>query len=260
MDSLRVAAADGFPLTVQTGGRAEGPVLLLLAGQANDHHWWDHVRAGFEDRWRTVSLDQRGTGGSRGPTGDWSTRLFADDAASVLDRLGVGRAAVYGTSMGGRVAQQLAARHPDRVDRLVLACTSPGGPHAHERTADVRRALADPDPAHRRQTLRELFYTDAWPHRPEDSRLFGDRTMTAEETRAHLRVSARHDAWDLLPTITAPTLVLHGTDDRMVPTANAPLTAERVPAARLHLVEGGRHGFFEEQATEVTPLVRRFLE
>lgn len=162
--------------------------------------------------------------------------------------------------MGGRVAQQLAARVPDRVERLVLACTSPGGPHAQERAADVRRALAHRDPAHRRQTLRELFYTDAWPHRPEDSRLFGDRTMTAEETRAHLRVSARHDAWELLPAIAPPTLVLHGTDDRMVPTANAPLIAERVPHARLHLVEGGRHGFFEEQATEVTPLVRRFLE
>lgn len=251
---------DGFDLAVQVAGPTEGPVLLLLAGQANNHHWWDLVRSGFEDAWRTVSLDQRGTGGSRGPVGEWSTRLFADDAVAVLDHLGVARAYVYGTSMGGRVAQHLAAAYPDRVERLVLACTSPGGPHALERDADVRRALAHPDPAHRRRTLRELFYTDAWPHRPEDSRLFGDRAMSADETRAHLRVSARHDAWDLLPTITAPTLVLHGTDDRMVPTANAPLIAERIPGARLELVEGGRHGFFEEQATDVTPLIRRFLE
>lgn len=253
-------APDGFPLAVQVTGPADGPPLLLLAGQANNHHWWDRVRDGFEDRWRTISLDQRGTGDSRGPVGEWTTRSFAADAAAVLDHLGTGPVAVYGTSMGGRVAQLLAAVHPHLVARLVLACTSPGGEHAHERDAVVRRELADPDPARRRASLRELFYTDAWPHRPEDSVLFGDRHMSTEETRAHLRVSGRHDAWDLLPGIEAPTLVLHGTDDRMVPTANAPLLAERIPGALLHLHDGGRHGFFEESATDVTPLVRDFLE
>lgn len=251
---------DGFRLSVQVAGPEDGPVLLLLAGQANNHRWWDRVRGGFEDVWRTVSLDQRGTGASRGPVAEWSTRTFADDAAAVLEHLDAGPVAVYGTSMGGRVAQVLAAEHPHHVARLVLACTSPGGRHAEERDAGVRRRLADPDPAARRQALRELFYSDAWPHRPEDSLLFGDRHMSAEETRAHLRVSGRHDAWELLPRIVAPTLVLHGTDDRMVPTANAPLLAERIPGARLWLHEGGRHGFFEEFATEVTPVVRGFLE
>ncbi len=252
--------SDGFELAVQVAGPADGPTLLLLAGQANNHHWWDLVRGGFEDRWRTVTIDQRGTGDSRGTVGEWSTRLFADDAAAVVEHLGGGPVAVYGTSMGGRVAQVLAAEHPELVGRLVLACTSPGGKHAQERDSVVRRELAHPDPAHRRATLRELFYTDAWPHRPEESLLFGDRTTTAAESRAHLRASGRHDAWDLLPRIAAPTLVLHGTDDRMVATANAPLLAERIPGAVLHLHEGGRHGFFEEFATNVTPRVRDFLE
>lgn len=260
MQTLTVTTTDDFDLAVQVAGPEDGPVLLLLAGQANNHHWWDGVRAGFEDRWRTVSLDQRGTGDSRGPVTEWSTRTFAADAAAVLEHLGTGPAAVYGTSMGGRVAQVLAAEHPHSVGRLVLACTSPGGPHALERDTDVRRRLSDPDPAKRRASLRELFYSDAWAHRPEESRLFGDRHMNAEETRAHLRVSSKHDAWDLLPRIEAPTLVLHGTEDRMVPTANAPLLAKRIPGAELGLHEGGRHGFFEEFATQVTPLVRRFLE
>lgn len=260
MQTLTVPMSDGFGVSVQMAGPADGPTLLLLAGQANNHHWWDLVRGGFEGRWRTVTLDQRGTGDSRGQVGGWSTRLFAADAAAVIEHLGGGPVAVYGTSMGGRVAQVLAAEHPELVGRLALACTSPGGPHAQERDAAVRRQLAHPDPARRRATLRELFYTDAWPHRPEESVLFGDRAMSAEETRAHLRASARHDAWDLLPRIAAPTLVLHGTDDRMVATANAPLLAERIPGAVLHLHEGGRHGFFEEFATDVTPLVSDFLE
>ncbi|MGK5683256.1 alpha/beta fold hydrolase [Actinoplanes sp. URMC 104] len=246
--------SDGFPLAVQTSGRPGAPVLLLLAGQANSHAWWTDLRPAFEDRFRVVTFDYRGTGGSRGPVGEWSTLGFAEDAAQVLRAFGDLPAYVYGTSMGGRVAQHLAARHPSLVRRLVLACTSPGGPHAVERPADVRRRLADP--SGRPQALRELFYTDAW---TGESHLFGDPTMTVEESRAHLRASNGHDAWDALPHIQAPTLVLHGTDDLMVPSANAPLLTHHIPGAVQHLHESGRHGFFDEFAADITPLIEDFL-
>jgi pimeloyl-ACP methyl ester carboxylesterase len=251
-----VTAGDGFPLAVQTTGLDHGPVLLLLSGQANSHVWWTGLRAAFEDRFRVLTFDYRGTGDSRGPVGDWSTPGFADDAARVLRSVTSEPAAVYGTSMGGRVAQFLAVRHPDLVDRLVLACTSPGGRHARERSPEVRRRLADPDDAARLRTLIELFYTDAW---NGDSHLFGDPAMTAAETRAHLRASNKHDAWDVLPLIKARTLVLHGTDDLMVPSANAPLLAERIPGASLRMHEGGRHGFFDEFAAAITPVIGAFL-
>ncbi|WP_436531418.1 alpha/beta fold hydrolase [Actinoplanes sp. HUAS TT8] len=247
-----VLTGDGFPLAVQVSGREDGPVLLLIAGQANSHAWWTGLREPFEDRFRVVSFDYRGTGGSRGPVGEWSTPWFAEDAAAVIRSVGE-RAVVYGTSMGGRVAQFLAARHPSLVERLVLACTSPGGPNAHERSPEVRRRLAEA----RAGTLRELFYTDAW---DGHSHLFGDPAMSAEESRAHLRASNRHDAWDVLPGIKAPTLVLHGTEDLMVPSANAPLLAKRIPGAVMHLHEGGRHGFFDEFAGEIQPVIEDFLE
>ncbi len=175
----------------------------------------------------------------------------------MLDSLGLEAAHVYGTSMGGRVAQVLAADHPSRVQRLVLACSSPGGPHATERTQAVRRSLADPDASARRAALLRLMYTDAG--LPRRSHLLGDPTMTAGATRRHLRVSNRHDAWELLPRITAPTLVVHGTDDEMVPVANSDLIAARVPDATVWLRPGGRHGFFDEFADEVSPRVRDFL-
>ncbi|WP_193614167.1 alpha/beta fold hydrolase [Nocardioides lijunqiniae] len=259
MTPTTVTTPDGFGLSVQVTGREDGPVLLLLPGQANSHAWWTETRPAFEERCRVVTFDYRGTGGSRGPVERWTTASFADDAACVIAAVGDEPVGVYGTSMGGRVAQVLAAEHPERVRRLALACTSPGGPHAHERGTDVRRELSDPDPAKRRATLRRLFYTDAWPHRPEDSHLFGDPTMTTDESRAHLRVSARHDAWDLLPRIACPTLVLHGTDDLMVPGDNAALIAERIPGATTYLHEGGRHGFFEEFAHDITPRVLDLL-
>lgn len=256
---LTVRAADGFELAVQVSGIETGPTMLLLAGQANSHRWWTSLRGDFEDAFRVVTLDQRGTGASRGAVTEWSIGLFADDARAVLDAVGATSAVVYGTSMGGRVAQELAARHPDVVDRLVLACTSPGGPHAAERDVEVRRSLADPDPRRRLETLQQLFYTDRWPHPPESSHLFGDPTMTAQEQRAHLRASARHDAWDRLERIEAPTLVLHGTDDLMSPVANAHLLGDRIPEAQVHRVEHGRHGFFEEFRDDVMSLVRSFV-
>lgn len=259
MSELMVSACDGFRLSVQVSGNADGPTLLLLAGQANSHQWWTSLREDFEDAFRVVTFDQRGTGRSRGEVTDWSTDLFADDARDVLFGLGTSKALVYGTSMGGRVAQSLAVRHPDAVDRLVLACTSPGGPHAQERDAQVRRSLSDPDPGQLLAAFQRLFYTDRWPYPPERSHLFGDPTMSNEERRAHLRVSSTHDAWERLPQIEARTLVLHGTDDRVAPVANAHLLADRIASARLHLVEGGRHGFFEEFRSEVVPLIRSFL-
>ncbi|MDT0343536.1 alpha/beta fold hydrolase [Streptomyces litchfieldiae] len=250
--------ADGTRIAYQP--RGTGEPLVLLSGQSNNHHWWDAVRDDFHGTHRTITLDHRGTGDSDKPDEPYSTEGFAQDVIAVLDDLGVGRADVYGTSMGGRVAQWLAIRHPHRVRALVLGCTSPGGPHAVERPADVRRALAARDPAAVGRALRDLMYTPAWlATHPGPHATLGDPTMPAHARHHHLVASNRHDAWDALPAITAPTLVVHGTDDRLNPTANAPLLAARIPGARLELIPGARHAYFEEFRALASPLVRDFL-
>ncbi|MEU6841505.1 alpha/beta fold hydrolase [Streptomyces sp. NPDC046716] len=253
-------AADGAALHYDV--RGTGAPLLLLAGQSNHHRWWDPVRDRFAARFTTVAMDWRGTGDSDAPDTDtYSTENFARDAVAVLDAAGVDRAHVYGTSMGGRVAQWLAADHPGRVDRLVLGCTSPGAPHGVERGPAVRKALADPDPDAARAALLDLMYTPAYTAtHPGPFHTLGDPAMPPHARRRHLRASARHDAWDALPRIAAPTLVVHGTDDDFNPTANAPLLADRVPGARLLLIPGGRHAYFEEYADVATPPVIAFLD
>ncbi|MCX4669526.1 alpha/beta hydrolase [Streptomyces sp. NBC_01381] len=254
-------AADGTALHYEVHG--SGRTLVLLSGQSNSRRWWDPVRDDFAAAHRTVVLDWRGTGGSGRPDTDtYSTPGFARDVVAVLDHAGIDRAHVYGTSMGGRVAQWLAADHPGRVDRLVLGCTSPGAPHGVERGPEVRAALSQADGRAARRALLELMYTPGWIARQGEGAVFhtlGDPAMPPHARRRHLRASARHDAWDALPRIAAPTLVVHGTDDLFNPTANAPLLAERIPGARMRLLAGARHAYFEEFAGVATPLVLGFL-
>jgi len=249
---------DGVAVSYQIRGRGEP--LVLLAGQANDHHWWDGVRDDFEDRHTTVTLDYRGTGDSDKPDVPYTTRGFAADVVAVLDDLGADRAHVYGTSMGGRVAQWLAADHPHRVGSLILGCTSPGGTHGLERDNTVKRSLAQPDRQAARRALLELMYTPAWlATHPGPYTTLGDPGMPAFARRRHLAASAGHDAWDALPGITAPTLIVHGTDDVFNPAANAPLLAGRIPGATLRLIPGARHAYFEEFREVAGPAVLDFL-
>jgi len=253
------AAPDGTRIAFQTSGA--GAPLLMLSGQATSHRWWTRVRPDFDGYRRVITLDYRGTGDSDAPQGPYSTQGFAEDAIAVLDHLGIERADVYGTSMGGRVAQWIAVRHSHQVRRLVLGCTSPGGTHAVERSAAVRRALADPDPAAARRALLDLMYTPEWRARnPEPYWTLGDPGMPRHARHQHLLASNGHDAWDALPRISAPTLVLHGDQDQLNPTANAPLLAERIPGARLHLIAGARHAYFEERRDVAGPAVREFLD
>ncbi|MEU8774469.1 alpha/beta fold hydrolase [Streptomyces sp. NPDC048606] len=259
MGTTYARAADGTRIAYQL--RGTGSPLVLLAGQANSHHWWDGVREDFHAVRATLTIDYRGTGDSDRPDVPYSTRLLADDVRAVLDHLGIERTDVYGTSMGGRVAQWLAVDRPHRVRSLVLGCTSPGGPHAVERDASVRRALAGGDAAGRRAALLDLMYTPAWlAEHPGPHRTLGDPTMPAFARNRHLVASDRHDAWDALAWIGCPTLVVHGTDDRLNPVANAHLLADRIPRARLALLPGARHAYFEEFRAVAGPLVSDFLD
>ena len=257
----KATAADGAAIAFQSGGSGSGTPLVLLAGQSNTHRWWDSARTDFEDAgYRTITLDWRGTGGSDKPDEPYSTRGFAGDVVAVLDELGIARAHLYGTSMGGRVAQWLAADFPERVDALVLGCTSPGGPHAIERDRTVRQALAQPDREAAERYLLELMYTPGWLAVHQGPYyVVGDPEMPTYAKGRHLTASGKHDAWDVLPSIAAPTLVVHGTDDVFNPAANAPLIAERIPDARMVLVEGARHAYFDEFREAAGPVVSDFL-
>lgn len=260
MSSRRLLVpVDGGHVAADVAGCDEGPTVLLLPGQSLGPDVCAGLAADLAPAFRTVVVHTRGTGASQAEPGPWTTALFAADAVAVLDALGLDRAHVHGFSMGGRVATVLAAGHPDRVERLVLAASGPGGAQEVARDPQVDRTLRFSSSPQGRDGLLDLFFTPAWSAaHPDVARRFLP-TGSPRVRRAHHAASTGHDGWDLLARISAPTLVLHGADDAMTPVANAELLAGRVPGAHLHVLPGARHGYLEEFRPAASDLVAAFL-
>jgi len=257
-----VRVPDGTRLYYEESG--EGEPLLLISGQAQDHTSWDGIRDDFTDRYRVIVYDPRGTGQSDKPAEPpYSIGGFAQDAIALLDGLNIARTHVYGFSMGGRVSQWLAIDHGERVGALVLGATTPGHPSGVERSAEVNALWANPpaDPREALEKIVPLFFSPAWiaTHLEIINAMYQAPPLPDYVRRLHFQASEGHDSWEWLPTIKAPTLVIHGSEDQLNPTANAYLLAQRIPGAELALIQGGRHGYLYEFREEASRLVREFL-
>ncbi len=225
---------------------ATGDGVLLFAGQALAGSSWDPVADAFRAAGPVITFDHRGIGASDDlfPRG-WSTRDCAADALAVLDAAradgAVGeRVDVYGFSMGGRAAQWLAADHPDRVRRLILGATTVGDAHGVARPSEVLRILVRSD----RRALLDLFFPPQWlEENPETAEAILAQPRSLPAQRAHFAASTDHDAHEALPRIAAPTLILHGEDDRMCPAANAQILRDGIAGARMRIYPAARHGY-----------------
>jgi pimeloyl-ACP methyl ester carboxylesterase len=261
------ADANGARLYYEVYG--EGEPLLLIMGLGANHLSWTLQIAAYSREFQVIVFDNRGTGQSSFPEGaDYTIPLLADDAAALLDVLRVDSAHVYGISMGGMIAQEMALRHPEKVRSLILGATTPGGPNAVPPEAEALRSLIEQGAAVDRSlnpALLDVLFSPGYlaKHSSELVAAFqGMRDYPATSTEAYtaqLRAVARHDTYDRLPDIKAPTLVLHGTDDPLLPPANGRILAERIPGAKLVLLEGARHGYPVEKQAEADAAVLEFL-
>lgn len=250
---------DGIRLYYETVG--SGEPLLLISGQAYDHSAWDVVRDDFADRHRVIVYDHRGTGASDKPRQPpYSTRGFAQDAIVILDHLGIERAHVYGVSMGGRIGQWLGIDHPERVGALILGCTTPGNAHGVRRSAQADAIMASGDRGKQLQLLVSGKWLAANPGFAKKLIEAANDPVPPFAQQLHYQASEAHDAWDLLPTIRAPTLIIHGSEDAINVPANAPLLAGRIIGAELHIIQGARHGYFWEHRRESADVIRAFLQ
>lgn len=259
-DEPRVIRANGVDLCVQTFGEPDNPAILLICGAGASMDWWDPElcrRLAAGDRF-VIRYDGRDTGRSvTYPAGApaYSGQDLASDALGVLDALGVARAHLVGISMGGALAQVVAAEQPERVASLVLMSTTaihpggPGEPPLPGMSAELRAAFAaakPPDWSDRTAVVTRIVETERAYEGPRYfdeaavralAELIVDRSidMAASMTNPML-IAGRDDSEpspDRLSGVTAPTLVVHGTVDPLFPYAHAEALARRIPGAAL---------------------------
>jgi pimeloyl-ACP methyl ester carboxylesterase len=260
------AALDGGTrLYWESRGTGE-PVLLIHGLGLSGGAWWRTVEALCPTQ-RVITFDHRGIGQSESLMPAFTTEAMADDAASILDELGLESAHVYGFSLGGMVAQQLALRHPRRVRSLILGATQAGGRRAVPAKRDVleffrqRPAMGFEEAA--RASVAYNYapsFREQHPERIEEDvewRL-GQR-FNAQAYRSQLFAASLHNCYGRLDRIEVPTLVVHGTDDRVIPVENAHLMAERLPNCRLTALESTGHLYVTE-VPEIDAAIATFFD
>ena len=245
--------------------RGSGEPFLLIQGLSANHlHWGDEFLGLLEDDFELIAYDHRGIGHSARATEPFTIVDLAEDAAGLLDALEIDSAHVMGISMGGMVAQELALRHPDRVRTLTLGCTYAGGEGSATTDPQVIQHLGELFLTGRTEEgLRAGFEYNVSRDYAADPRNFELTQRIAAELPASLDVLllqvqavAGHDTSARLAEISAPTLVIHGTEDQMLPVDNARHIAERIPGARLEILEGVGHAFWWERPERSAELVR----
>ncbi len=263
---MPLADARGAKIYFETHGSGE-PLLLVAGFGSNATVYWANISQ-LAEHFQVIAMDPRGSGRSDVAPGPYTMQLLAEDCASVLDASGAGAAHVFGTSMGGMIAQHVALLHPRRTRGLVLACTTPGLPHhvlpPEDAIALFMEAADLTDPVAAVRATYPLHYSEDYVA-AHDAEIVA-RTLANEHLRstaggraAQLAAVQGHNTFDRLGEIAAPTLVLHGEKDGIVPVENGRTLAERIPDARLMTWPEGRHIFFAEFAEEVDAAIIAFL-
>jgi len=254
MISLPARGPEAAGLYYEVHGRDDAPPLILSSGLGGSAEYWQPNLRAMAAHFRTIVYDHRGTGRSdRALPDNLTVAHLAADIVALMDALGIAKAHVCGASMGGMIAQRMAAAHPQRVKSLGLLMTSSGARDLPQPTLRVRRVLLSrPDGknleavvAHLKRVL-GVIGSPAFPPDPlrQDARL---RTMVqrawrpAGTARQLLAVAADGDRSALLPKINVPTRVMHGQADPLIPVAAAHDLAKKMPGAVLDIIPGMGH-------------------
>lgn len=241
--------------------------ILLLTGLGSKRLGWARQLPVFGREYRTIALDHRGTGDSDPVDQPYSVRDMADDAAAVLDALGIARTHVVGISLGGGVALQFALAHPERLARLILISTTAGGP-THAPASQEILALLVPQPAlevgeRARRNYARIMAPGYTERHPEELERIVEtaryRPQTPQSYVLQLQAALTHDVGQQLGQIQAPTLVIHGDQDPLVVPANGQYLAQHIPHARLILYPNVGHIPIIEVAAQFNRDVLAFL-
>jgi 3-oxoadipate enol-lactonase len=243
------------------------PWLVLIQGLGFDRSGWAPVTRRLTRRFRLLLVDNRGSGRSDAPVESLTVADLADDVVRVLKAARVRRGHVLGTSLGGMVAQELALGYPERVNRLILACTTPGWPYAHPMPAGSVQLMAATSHLPREVALRRhvenALSAKTVQTRPDlvERLISHQRRRPSDPTAwaAMAAAGARYSGGMRQTHIQAPTLILHGAADTVVDPRNSQLLAERIPNAQLMIFPDLGHLFFWEDPKGFCEHVMAFL-
>jgi 3-oxoadipate enol-lactonase len=255
------AAANGIELYYELSGTGER--LLLISGTGADLSRGPRLTDGdiFEP-FELLQYDQRGLGQSAVPEGPYSMADYADDAGALLDALDWDETLVVGVSFGGMVAQEFAIRHPARVRRLVLACTSSGGAGGASYPLQDLVGLPPEEAVARRMECLDTRWDAAWRATHPDVvkmisdafNLGGESDEAAKGALLQLDARSRHDTSRRLGEIRCPTLVCGGRYDGIAPPPNSEFLSRSIPGAQLRMFDGG-HAFFMQDSAAFPAIV-----
>jgi len=254
-------------ITIHYDTRGQGePQLLIMGYRGSGFMWWEELLILLARHFQVISFDNRGTGLSDKPDTLYTIPMMADDAAGLLRHLGIQRAHVFGVSMGGMIAQELVLRHPQMVRGLILGCTSCGGPQAFVAPLEVLTKLIPPPDLSHEEAIRRQWTVMFSPQFLEARLDFLDvltqrallHPAPPHTSICHLMAVQRFNTYGRLGLVTAPTLVVTGATDLIVPPVNSTLLAARIRGASLAILQGTGHGFFWEASLDVVALLCQF--
>lgn len=248
-----------------------GDPLVLIMGYGASSRWCIRQIPAFSQEYKVILFDNRGTGQSDKPDIPYTMEMLAEDVAGLFQAIDIEAAHVYGISMGGMIAQELALRHPDKVISLILGCTIPGGSNTIMPDEEAVKILFDME--RKKQLTPEEQVREALPFLCSQQFIDANPEITEELvlnmlefiTPLHVyrrqgEAIRRFNAYDRLHRITAPTLIMVGTGDRFAPVDNSRILSSRIPNAELILFDGAQHVFPWEAEQQANEAVLDFLK
>lgn len=252
--------------------QGKGAPLVLISGLGYPLWQWHLMVPYLEGHFQVVTLDNRGVGQSDKPAGPYTASMLAKDVVGLLDALGIDQAVVMGHSMGGFIAQALALDYPPRVNKLILAATNFGGPRHVPVTAEAMAVLSDvkSDPLTRLRNGIVISTAPGFAERqPEliqkwlDWRVANPLDLAGYQAQMGIGIALLAEAAAFeskLPNISAPTLILFGAHDKVVPPANADLLAKQVPGSQIRILPDAGHFFPLEVPEEAAQVIIQFAQ
>ena len=263
---MQRARVNGVELVYETHGAGEP--LVLIHGAQSDRSIFTNLLQDFTDQFEVLIFDQRGSGQSEKPDVEYTMGMIADDTAALMDHVGFSPAHVYGVSMGGMIAQELAIRHAAHVRSLVLGCTTPGGPKSISLEGEAIRSshsTGELSAEERGKALAETAFTKGYiQQHPEiiPALIEARKKQPLDPTGFSHRMQAAyaHNTFDRLSQITCPTLVITGKDDALIAWENSQLLAENIAESELVVLEPAGHVFWAEQPARSRDAILTFLQ